>query len=182
MHDTGVHKISNTAAMKAHYISVPTKQGQGDQTEKRTRYLDSQHQQDDAFSRYSNNFVRMKSLLISTGDEEDDDDEYDDLDTLARINRALTGAGMSTLTQLNQDKRRRGNNSSCMKQGQERKTRLSWELHPSLILHDFIEDLEAIDNGAHRIPDTDEEEVQGDESSENKLNGLDLKQEAQEKK
>ena len=163
--------------MKAHYISVPTKQGQGDQTEKRTRYLDSQHQQDDAFSRYSNNFVRMKSLLISTGDEEDDDDGYDDLDTLARINRALSGAGMSTLTQLNQDKRRRGNNSSCMKQGQERKTRLSWEVHPSLLLHDFIEELEALDNGTHRILDNEEDE----ESSGRKPESVVIEQESEKK-
>mmetsp|Transcript_3835 Transcript_3835/g.5588 ORF Transcript_3835/g.5588 Transcript_3835/m.5588 type:complete len:170 (-) Transcript_3835:95-604(-) len=168
--------------MKPYSISVPTKQGQGDQTEKRTMYLASQHQQDDAFSRYSNNFVRMKSLLLYSGDEEDDGNEYDDLDTLARINRALSGAGLTSLSHLNRGKRRRGNNSSCIKQGHERKTRLSWELHPSLLLHDFIEELEALDNGTHRILDTDDEEVEGEESSKNKPNGLDLEQEAQEKK
>lgn len=168
-------------AMKAHdsiSVSVPTKlgqgQGQGDQAETtRNRYLvgfgfgssQHQHQQDDAFSRYSNDFVRMKSLLLSSREEDDHGNEDDDLDALASINRALSSAGISSISQLNRDKRRRGNNASCIKQGHERKTRLSWELHPSLILHDFIEELEALDNGAHLISDTGDEDVEGEESS-----------------
>ena len=106
-------------AMKAHdsiSVSVPTKlgqgQGQGDQAETtRNRY------QDDAFSRYSNDFVRMKSLLLSSREEDDHGNEDDDLDALASINRALSSAGISSISQLNRDKRRRGNNSSCIKQG-----------------------------------------------------------------
>ena len=168
------------ATMKAYdSISVPTRQGQGDlaETTTRNRYLvggssQHQHQLDDAFSRYSNNFVRMKSLLLPSREEDDDDgDEDDDLDALASINRALNSTGISSITQLNRDKRRRGNNSSCIKQQvhEERKTRLSWELHPSLLLHDLIEELEALDNGTHLISDTgDDEDMEGEESSEKK--------------
>jgi hypothetical protein len=59
----------------------------------------------------------------------------DDLDALAAINRALSSMGMTNLTHLNQDnnERRRRNNSRRIQQGNVRKTRLSWELHPILI-------------------------------------------------
>ena len=110
------------------------------------------------FSRYSNDFVRMKSLLLH--EEEGDDSEYDDdLDALARINQALRSVGLSNVAKLNnQDKRRRGNNSAPIKQGPpERKTRLSWELHPDLILHDLFEEIEALDNGAQIIVDDETE-------------------------
>ncbi|KAK1735245.1 hypothetical protein QTG54_013859 [Skeletonema marinoi] len=147
------------AAMKAYSISVPTKQGD-ETTTTTTRHIvgesQHQHEQDDAFSRYSNNFVRMKSLLLSS------EEEGDDLDALATINQALRSAGVSNLSQLNRDKRRRGNNSRCIKQGTERKTRISWELHPTLLLHELFEELEVLDDGTHRIlDDEDEEEASG---------------------
>eukprot|EP00984_Skeletonema_dohrnii_P033197 scaffold28924_cov122-Skeletonema_dohrnii-CCMP3373.AAC.1 len=61
---------SSMAAMKAYSISVPTKQGD-ETTTTTTRHIvgESQHEQDDAFSRYSNDFVRMKSLLLSSEEE-----------------------------------------------------------------------------------------------------------------
>ena len=103
----------------------------------------------------------MKSLLIFSDEEEEDADD-DDLDALASINRALSSVGLSSIVHLNRDKRRRGNNSACIKQGYERKTRLSWEVHPSLLLHDFIEELESLDeDGTHRILDIEDDEGEG---------------------
>ena len=103
----------------------------------------------------------MKSLLIFSDEEEEDADD-DDLDALASINRALSSVGLSSIVHLNRDKRRRGNNSTCIKQGYERKTRLSWEVHPSLLLHDFIEELESLDeDGTHRILDIEDDEGEG---------------------
>ena len=140
--------------MKAYSISIPTKQGDGETM--MIRHLvgasQQQQQQDDAFSRYSNDFVRMKSLLLSSEEYNDDDD----LEAFATINRALNQVGVSNLSHLNRDKRRRGNNSRSIKQGNERKTRLSWELHPTLLLHDLELELEALDNGSHRIFDDDD--------------------------
>jgi len=144
--------------MKAYSISIPTKQGDGETMMIRHLVGASQQQQDDAFSRYSNDFVRMKSLLLSSEEYNDDDD----LEALATINRALNQVGVSNLSQLNRDKRRRGNNSRCIKQGTERKTRISWELHPTLLLHELFEELEVLDDGTHRIfDDEDEEEASG---------------------
>ena len=178
---------SAQAAMEAYSISVPTKKG--DETTSlsaKTSHLiggessqpQPNHQQDDAFSRYSNNFIRMKSLLLLSGEEEDDDED-DDLDALASINRALSSVGLSSLAHLNRDKRRRGNNSACIKQGHERKTRLSWELHPDLLLHDLIEELEALDDGTHRILDNEEDEGEG--SSKKEPESRVLEQESQKK-
>lgn len=62
-----------------------------------------------------------------------------------------------TIAHLNRDKRRRGNDSRCIQQGNVRKTRLSFELHPNLLLHDFIMELEAMGSGSHRIFDDEEE-------------------------
>ncbi len=119
----------------------------------------------------------MKSLLLFS--EGEDDDDEDDLDALASINRALSSVGLSSVAHLNRDKRRRGNNSACIKQGQERKTRLSWEVHPSLLLHDFIEELDALDDGTHRILDIEDDEGEG--SSEKKPESRVLEQESQKK-
>ena len=146
------------AAMKAYSISIPTKQGDGETMMIRHLVGASQQQQDDAFSRYSNDFVRMKSLLLSSEEYNDDDD----LEALATINRALNQVGVSNLSHLNRDKRRRGNNSRSIKQRNERKTRLSLELHPTLLLHGLELELEALDNGSHPIfDDGNDEEASG---------------------
>jgi hypothetical protein len=147
------------AAMKPY--SVPTKLGDDDNERPTAMHLvgesQHQHQQDDAFSRYSNDLLRMKSLLLLSEDIEDNDDDDDDLDALATINQALSSVGLSNLTHLNRDKRRRGNDSRRIQQGNERKTRLSWELHPDLLLHDFVLELETLYNGTHLIVDEEEE-------------------------
>jgi hypothetical protein len=78
----------------------------------------------------------------------------------------------SNLDRLNQgngnmadaSKCRRGNHSRPIQQGNVRKTRLSWELHPSLIFHDFMLELEALDNGTQHVPD-DEEEITDTDTS-----------------
>jgi len=149
--------------------SVPTKLGGDDDNNKEKPmaiHLDlvgesqqhCQHLQDDAFSRYSNDIIRMKSLLLlsKTLDLEDSDDD-DDLDALATINQALRSVGLSNLTHINRDKRRRGNDSRHIQQGNVRKTRLSWELHPNLLTYDFTSELEALYNGIQRIVDDEEE-------------------------
>jgi hypothetical protein len=130
--------------------TVPTKQG--DENERPTANVVGETRQqydDDAFSRYLNGLLRMKALLLLSEDQDLDAD-----DALTAINRALSSLGMTNLTaHLNQDnnERRRGNNSRSIQQGNVRKTRLSWELHP--ILLDALDD----DNGAHRIPGDDDE-------------------------
>lgn len=174
---------ATTTAMEPY--SVPTKQGDENDRPTAMHHLvgESQHQhpqdQDDAFSRYSNDFLRMKSLLLLSEDldQEEDDDDDDDLDALATINQARRSVGLSNLVHLNRDKRRRGNDSRRIQQGRnERKTRLSWELHPDLILHDFILELEAaLDNGAHPIFDFDDEE---EASEEQQSQGQEEEQEA----
>ena len=102
----------------------------------------------DAFQYYSSDLLRLKTLLL--GADEDDDE----LNALAAVNDALRSAGLSTLTaksEVSKDndtdvsKRRRGNNSQLIKQKESetsRKTRLSWELHPNLLLHDLNDEVE----------------------------------------
>ena len=74
------------------------------------------------------------------------------MNDLAAVNDALRSAGLS-LSNLSTNcvskpasKRRRGSNSQpiTIKQkesGTPRKTRLSWELHPSLLLHDLYDEV-----------------------------------------
>jgi len=105
----------------------------------------------DAFSYYSSDLIRLKTLLLSDDDGCNDDD--DDLIATTAVNNALRSAGLNTLqsssnNQVNgaaSSKRRRGNNSlpieqqQQQQQQQQRKTRLSWELHPSLLLHELYD-------------------------------------------
>ncbi len=105
----------------------------------------------DAFSYYSSDLIRFKTLLLSGEGGSNDDD--DDLSAMTAVNNALRSAGLNTLrslrsnnNQVNDDdaasKRRRGNNSlpiEQQQQQQQRKTRLSWELHPSLLLHELYD-------------------------------------------
>ena len=138
-------------SMYATTISIPTK------TEDNCSYSTSLMQQVvgqeskpkfDAFQHYSSDLLRMKTLLLLSPDQDDDE-----LSTLAELNRILRGAGLSDITakknQASKDdakkamRRRRGNNSRPTTQvnaGTQRKSRLSWELHPSLLLHDLDQD------------------------------------------
>lgn len=103
----------------------------------------------------------MKAILLFSEDEDVDQGD-DDLDSLAAINRALNSVGISNLD-LNQgqgntdaSKRRRGNHSRPIEQNQ-RKTRLTWELHPILLLHDLMPALEAEDH-EHYVSEEEEDE------------------------
>ncbi len=95
----------------------------------------------DSFQYYSSDLLRLKTLLLNS------DREDDELDSLAAVNNALRNAGLSDISanSVSKDasKRRRGNNSQPIEQEEPRtpprKTRLSWELHPSMILHDLYD-------------------------------------------
>ena len=150
--------------MYATTISIPTK------TEDNCSYasmLPNDGQQEskfDAFQYYSSDLLRLKTLLLSSNH---DDDE---LSVLARVNGILRSAGLSDITAKNnarkdksdsKSKRRRGDNSEPIKKQNEavtqpqRKSRLSWEVHPSLLLHDLDEDGEDI----HFISDDEDEHI-----------------------
>jgi hypothetical protein len=121
----------------------------------------------DAFTKYSSNLIRMKELLLLGHDSNEDDDE--DLNYLAPLNDALRHASISISRQNNNNnnnngvdasKRRRGNDSRPIPQQGfldiERKTRLSFELHPSLLLHDLM--YHDVDFSAHISDDEDEDD------------------------
>ena len=112
--------------------------------------VDQEGSKFDAFEYYSSDLLRFKALLLSSDEEEDDE-----LNDLAAVNDILRSAGLSSITSnhVNKDdpKRRRGNNSQPIKEqketGTSRKTRLSWEVHPSLILpelYQFEEEITSI--------------------------------------
>ncbi len=100
----------------------------------------------DAFTKYSSNLIRMKELLL-LGDETNRDDD-EDLGYLATLNEALRHASISGQVDGRNNnsgdasKRRRGNDPRPIPQQGfldfERNTRLSFKLHPSLLLHDLI--------------------------------------------
>ena len=113
----------------------------------------------DAFSRYSNDVLRMNALLNFSEDESADDL---DLDAIAKINDTLRGVGLSGLTMnhTNAPKRRKGNSAVAMpidQERSERKTRLSWELHPHLLMYDMMEELEALENSHYIASDQGED-------------------------
>ncbi len=123
-------------------FSVPTK------TEDANAYASKRDDVDDtfdAFSYYSSDLIRLKTLLLSDDDGHDDDD---DLSATTAVNNASRSAGLNTLRSNNNQandassKRRRGNNSQPIEQRQQkqqRKTRLSWELHPNFLLHELYD-------------------------------------------
>ena len=113
----------------------------------------------------------MKAILLCDEDEDDAGDQADDdLDSIATINRALSSVGLRNL-HLNQgngnedvSKRRRGNHSRPLQQSNQRKTRLSWEAHPSLLLHEMMSELDDLDHD-HYISNEDEDvQVEVEES------------------
>jgi hypothetical protein len=123
----------------------------------------------DAFTKYSSNLIRMRELLLLGDDSNEDDDE--DLDYLAPLNDALRHASISGRVDGRNNnggdasKRRRGNDSRPIPQqgfldDLERKTRLSFELHPSLLLHDLI--YQDVDVSAHISDDEDDEDDDDD--------------------
>ncbi len=101
----------------------------------------------DAFSRYSSDLFRIKALLLRPEEKEG----VGDLEAARTINKIFRNAGLSDPLDINHlgngktgdasSKRRRVNSSRCVQHGYERKTRLSFELHPDLLLHDIMEQL-----------------------------------------
>jgi hypothetical protein len=103
----------------------------------------------------------MKELLLLGDDSNEDDDE--DLDYLAPLNYALRHASVSGQVDGRNNnggdasKRRRGNDSRPIPQHDlERKTRLSFELRPSLLLHNLI--YQDVDVSGHISDDEDEDD------------------------
>ncbi len=114
----------------------------------------------------------MKEILLLSNDDENrgEGNEEDDLDDLVTINRTFRSVGLSNQIHYQQpqqqgqdnaepaSRRRRGNNSNSIPQGNIRKTRLSMEAHPSLVLYDLIEELDALDRGVQHVSDDEDEE------------------------
>eukprot|EP00984_Skeletonema_dohrnii_P021975 scaffold11092_cov66-Skeletonema_dohrnii-CCMP3373.AAC.3 len=121
-----------------------------------------QQPEQDAFSRYSSDLFRIKALLLCSEDDEVDDD----LEAVGKINEIFRSAGMSELLDINRlgnandddasSKRRRGNTSRPIQQGYSRKTRISFELHPHLLLHDMFAELDLVGN-VEAVSDDEEE-------------------------
>ena len=153
-------------------ITVPIKQHDGGGNSDRTNLAVAAPQPKlDAFTKYSSNLIRMKELLL-LGDNDEQDESEDDLDYLSSLNKALRYASISDRGQqidrnnhghddASTSKRRKGNNSyPIVQQGGflERKTRVSFELQPSLLLHDLV-DLD-VDVSAHISDGEDDEQEQ----------------------
>ena len=74
-------------------------------------------------------------------------------------------------THRNEDasKRRKGNHSRPLQQSNQRKTRLSWEAHPSLLLHEMLLELDDLDHD-HCVSDEDEDDQAEEHSRKGKGN------------
>ncbi len=126
----------------------------------------------DAFSRYSSDLFRMKALLLCL----EEDEGADDLQAAGRINQICRNAGLKDLLDINHldlgnaddssSKRRKGNTSRYVQCGFSRKTRLSIELHPYLLLQDIIEQLDLAEST--RAISDDEEEPEPERRAPNK--------------
>ena len=141
---------------RANIITVPTKQHDGGSNRASTaNFSTAPTPKVDAFAKYSSNLIRMKALLLL-----DEDDGNDNLDYLGSLNDALRHASAGDHVAQNNhgdgdaSKRRKGNNSQPITQQGvlDRKTKVSFELHPSLLLYDLL-DL----NVSARIPDDEDE-------------------------
>lgn len=136
----------------SHIITIPTKQHDGgNDTALKAIFADGPKPKVDAFAKYSNNLIRMKTLLLLGDNEDDDDDDDDDsLDYLGPLNDALRCNRVSDHAARKNPgdatKRRKGNNSQPIThQGPiQRKTRLSFEIHPDLLLHHLLDFHESV--------------------------------------
>ena len=109
----------------------------------------------DAFSKYSNDTTRIRTLLLKN-----DDEEFD-------VQAFATKHYVSTTTQMNLLSKTTPttvnassvSDSNDQEVGVPRKTRISFELHPSLIMDDMLEDLWATVGGegtsAEEVDDED---------------------------
>ena len=137
-------------------ITVPTKTYDGGSKRNNT-VDDSADGCKDAFSKYSNTLVRMQQLLLLDDEDMKEFEQDDDLSFLAHLNDALRSAGIS----VEPAKRR--------KIVHERKTRLSWEVHPSLLLDNFLIDQDLSDDAANVSDDEDGASDEQEDQSEQKL-------------
>lgn len=152
------------------FIAVPTKKHDGGSKPNHAVGIAVDDPEvNDAFAKYSNTLARMKQLLFLEDDSVEGGGE-DDLSFLAPLNDALRHVGISARGHAqaaqaqnnieDTSKRRKGNDSLPIQQQQqvvlERKTRLSWEVHPSLLFHDFWMYLDT--DGAANISDDEEDE------------------------
>ncbi len=121
-------------------VTVPTKQYDGGSNSVSSASFSvaaasSPEPKVDMFAKYSSNLVRLKTLLF-LGDNEGDEDN---LDYLGSLNDVLRNASISDHAAWARNNE--GNNSHPITQQRvlERKTRISFELHPSLLLYDLID-------------------------------------------
>ena len=146
-----VHKLKYT---------VPTKDHDGGGSPTKPRRVGEPDADADAFSLYSSDLFRMKALLLCP----EEDAGVDDLQAAGKINEIFRNAGQSDLLDINRlgnaddvsSKRRRGNTSRYVQHAYSRKTRLSVELHPDLLLHDIMGQLDFEEST--RVISDDEEE------------------------
>lgn len=142
-------------------FTVPTKQHDGGARPAKSHRVGESDA--DAFSRYSSDLFRMKDLLLCL----EEDEGVDDLQAAGKINEIFRNAGLNDLLDRsinhlgNADdppsKRRKGNASRYAQHGYSRKTRLSFELHPNLLLQDIMEQLDLAES-TRAISDEEEEE------------------------
>ena len=105
-------------------MTVPTKGANSSSTKTRTEQLD-------AFSYYSNDSVRMKRLLMK------EDDETVGADSRQAVSD-VSASGNEDSNDASSD-RSREPDAKPIQEGTRRKTRISFEVHPSLLL-DELED------------------------------------------
>ena len=94
-------------------------------------------QKEDAFSKYSNDATRLRRLLLK-------DDESGDKDPTFNLQDFAQRNYVSAANQMKLSTSEVETSKSCNPQddtGNQRKTRISFEVHPSLILDDMMEDL-----------------------------------------
>ena len=112
---------------KMQIISVPTA------APSRPRQNSVRKRRDDAFSKYTNDATRLQTLLLK------DDDNFD-LNEFASRHYTTQHVNISSTDPTSVD---------CNPQDQDtirvkRKTRISWELHPSLILDEMMTDMDIV--------------------------------------
>ncbi len=157
--------MASTSTEKIMMITVPTKQHDGgSKTVSSASFSDAAAPKPkvDTFAKYSSDLVRLKTLML-LGDEEEDEDNLDYLGSLNSILRQASikdRAARARNGDADASKRRKGNNLYPVTQQFERKTRISFELDPSLILHDLFDF-----DDSKLIPDDEGEEKLGEEVS-----------------
>ena len=129
---TPLQQQASTPTLPLTY-KVMTKLGDGQQI----KSTSSPAPADDAFAKYSNDGVRLKRILLK-------DDNFDLQDFASR--HFITAEKMNLAT-----------NNNDTSSPQDRKTRISFEAHPSLIIDEMLETLQ--DNGNIDIEHQDDEDM-----------------------